>query len=29
MSKKWVYSFKEGDMSMRNLLGARVRTLQR
>ena len=23
MSKKWVYSFKEGDMSMRNLLGGK------
>ena len=23
MSKKWVYSFKEGDMTMRNLLGGK------
>ena len=23
LSKKWVYSFKEGDMSMRNLLGGK------
>ncbi len=29
MANKWVYMFSEGDMTMRNLLAAKVRTLQR
>ena len=26
MANKWVYTFKEGNMTMRNLLGGRVLT---
>ena len=29
MANKWVYTFKEGNMSMRNLLGGKVLTLLR
>ena len=29
MANKWVYMFSEGDMTMRNLLGVKVPTLQR
>ena len=27
MANKWVYTFKEGNMTMRNLLGGKVRVL--
>ena len=29
MANKWVYTFKEGNMTMRNLLGGRALTLLR